>query len=180
LYSTVRDIHAFKVTENSEKLYYDLIEPGFDDTEFPDWWYSPARDVEVAKPRSAAAVPRSNTLSDAQDAPLGSEKTVHAPVLPLNPSPKDKVPGRPVIPERTEADRVTPPDSDITPPDSDITPPDSDLDRGRAQQTAFTDNEINLLASNKIYRSPDSGDWFHREEYSDGRTMITSVDPPRA
>jgi hypothetical protein len=166
LYSTVRDTHAFKVTENSEKLYYDLIEPGFDDTEFPDWWYSPARDVEVAKPRSAAAVPRSNTLSDAQDAPLGSEKTVHAPVLPLNPSPKDKVPGRPVIPERTEADRVT--------------PPDSDLDRGRAQQTAFTDNEINLLASNKIYRSPDSGDWFHREEYSDGRTMITSVDPPRA
>ena len=46
MYSTVRDTHAFKVTENSEKLYYDLIEPGFDDTEFPDWWYSPARAVE--------------------------------------------------------------------------------------------------------------------------------------
>ena len=37
--------HAAK---NSKKLYDDLIELGFDDTEFPDWWYSPARAVKVA------------------------------------------------------------------------------------------------------------------------------------
>ena len=40
-------------------------------------------------------------------------------------------------------------------------------------------DEINLLASKNIYRSPDSGEWFHREEYPDGRTMITSVAPAR-
>jgi hypothetical protein len=127
--------------------------------------------------RSAAAVPRSNTLSDAQDAPLGSAKTVHAPVLPRNPSPRDRIPGRPAIAQRSGADRATAPDSDDTPSDSDITPSDSDVDRGIAQQTAFTDNEINLLASNKIYRSPESGAWFHREEYPDGRLMITPVNP---
>ena len=41
-------------------------------------------------------------------------------------------------------------------------------DRGRTQ-TAFTDNEINVLASNNVYRSPDSGarattirsEWYH-------------------
>ena len=40
--------------------------------------------------------------------------------------------------------------------------------------SAFTEAEVNLLASKKIYRSPDSGEWFHREENPDGRTMITS------
>ena len=34
-----------------------------------------------------------------------------------------------------------------------------------------------MLASNNVYRSPDSGEWFHREEYPDGRTMITLVNP---
>ena len=61
-YSTVRDTHAFKVTENSEKLYYDLIELGFDDTEFPDWWYSPARAVEKEQAAAVAAVPSSDVL----------------------------------------------------------------------------------------------------------------------
>ena len=50
-----------QVTENSEKLYYDLIEPGFDDTEFPDWWYSPARAVE----KEQAVVPSSDKLNQA-------------------------------------------------------------------------------------------------------------------
>ena len=48
--------------KNSKKLYDDLRELGFDDNEFPDWWYSPARDVEVEQvdvSRSAIAVSRS-------------------------------------------------------------------------------------------------------------------------
>ncbi len=65
----------------------------------------------------------------------------------------------------------------MTAPDSDAIPSDSDADLVRAEQTAFTDNEINLLASNNVYRSPDSGEWFHREEYPDGRLMITPVNP---
>ena len=71
----------------------------------------------------ARALLSSNELSGAQDAPLGSEKTVHAPVLPRNPSPRARVPGRPAIAERSGADRATPPDSDNIAPDSDVTPP---------------------------------------------------------
>lgn len=41
---------------------------------------------------------------------------------------------------------------------------------------AFTAEEINLLGSKGVVRAP-SGEWFHREAYPDGRTMITPVNP---
>ena len=100
--------HAAK---NSKKLYDDLIELGFDDTEFPDWWYSPARAVKVAKDSSAAAVSGSDELSGAKGAQLGSEKKLHEPILPRTPAPRDKVPGRPAIAELSTAELVTAPDS---------------------------------------------------------------------
>jgi hypothetical protein len=43
----------------------------------------------------------------------------------------------------------------------------------------FTQDELNLLGSNGIVRSP-QGDWYHSEKYPDGRTTITSVAPARA
>jgi hypothetical protein len=90
---------------------------------------------------------------------------LHEPILPRNPASRDNVPGRPAIAERSTAELVT--------------APDSSTELRAAEQSSFSDEEINLLASNKIYRSRDSGAWFHREEYPDGRTMITSVDPAR-
>ncbi len=57
----------------------------------------PARDVEVEQVDlrcSANDVPRSNTLSDAQDDLLRSEQTVQVPVLPRTPASKDRGYGR--------------------------------------------------------------------------------------
>ncbi len=138
----------------------------FEDDEFPEWWYSPARAVKVA----VVAVPSSDELPGAQDelsvakgAQLSSEKKLHEPILPRNPSPRDRVPGRPAIAELSTAELVT--------------PPDSSTELRTAEHSSFSDEEINLLASNNVYRSPDSGEWFHREEYPDGRLMITPVNP---
>jgi hypothetical protein len=87
---------------------------------------------------------------------------VHEPVIPRNLAPKVEVPARPQL---TTAELTTPTDT----VDDQVTAP--------IAQTAFTDEEINLLASKNVYRSPDSGEWFHREEYPDGRLMITPVNP---
>ena len=68
-----------------------------------------------------------------------------------------EVPARPQIPQLTTAELTTPTDT----VDDQVTAP--------IAQTAFTDEEINLLASNNVYRSPESGarattirsEWYH-------------------
>ncbi len=84
-------VGMIRQAKKNKTLYADLRDLGFGDNEFPDWWYSPARDVEVeqvavsssaiAVSRSATAVSRSNELSGAQDAPLRAR----------NPSSRDRV-----------------------------------------------------------------------------------------
>lgn len=43
-------------------------------------------------------------------------------------------------------------------------------------QNDFTQNELDLLGSKGIVRSPE-GAWVHIEKYPDGRAMITPVNP---
>ena len=144
-------VGMFSAAKQSKTLYDDLRSLGFKDDEFPEWWYSPARD-DVVQERP----PSSNGVVNV---PSSSEDVVLRPHTPRNPVPREGGGGRPVIQDRTVQDGSTQPS---TPEDGGDT---------------FTQDELNLLASNKIYRSAESGEWFHREAYPDGRLMITPVNP---
>ena len=134
--------------KNSKKLYDDLIELGFDDTEFPEWWYSPVR-----------AAQEQTRVNESDREPEEQSESVREPfeaATPRNPALRDGGGGRPVI--TSTLDRSTQDSSTLV----------------HSPQDTFTQEALTLLASRKIYRSPESDEWFHREENPDGRTMITS------
>jgi len=143
--------------KSSRVLYDDLRALGFDDTEFPDWWYSPARD-NVDSTRSETI---ENDVVDPKSIP-SSDSDVLTPAIPKNPIPIERVPGRPVFTETNESNRTAPPGS-------------RDVDPNR-DGTGFTQEESRILGENKIFRS-DDGVWRHVEQEPSGRTIITPVNP---
>ena len=118
---------------------------GFIDEKNPVWWYCPARN-NVEGSRTTTEVPGTELKSMEQIELL-------VPATPRTPLPIERVPGRPQVPVQYSSD------------------PNSTAEDGLVQESTreFTQEELNLLASNKVYRSPDSREWFHREEYPDGR-----------
>ena len=74
---------------------------------------------------------------------LRARKTVHEPVIPRNPIPRERGSGRPPLTDLNSTELNTTPDNleelDTTP-----------------QNSEFTDEDLNLLVSNNVYRSPQS------------------------
>ena len=137
-----------RYAKNSEKLYADMRSL-YEDTDFPGWWYSPARNANGAPPSSTeiGAAPPSKTDVGAGNGEL------RAPDPTVDPS-IGRRSQRPPLPLRSDPLRSAAPSS----AELRGAPPGS-------APSAFTDAEINLLASSDIYRSPDSGAWSHREEF---------------
>ena len=110
----------------------------------------PAR-VDVVQERP----PSSNGVVNV---PSSSEGVVLRPQTRRNPVPREEGGGRPVLQDGTVRDGST------------------RLDTPEDGRDDFTSEELDLLGSKGVVRSP-QGEWFHAEKYPDGRTMIT---PARA
>ena len=89
-----------------------------------------------------------------------SEREPFEPATPRNPVPREGVGGSPPL-----TAQVSSPLDGSRSDSSALTP---------SPQDTFTQDELDLLGSRGIVRSP-QGEWFHSERYPDGRTMITPV-----
>ena len=129
-----------------------------------------------ARARARSSTMRQEQLPSAsikQEQPP-SDKTRTDPLTPIPPrKPRaiGTVPGRPALSGLVSSDGGP---SEII---ADHLGGPSEIIEDHLGSSSFSSQELNLLASNKVYRSPDSGEWFHREEYPDGRVMITPVNP---
>ena len=147
-----------------DKVAVDKSCARFKDDEFPGWWYSPARTTDE-DPRSDAKTneePRT-TMKINEENEETNELRPPAPTVEPPIGRGSQRPPRSLQSDSLHSDSRT---SDV------LRSPSS-----ASGASAFTEDEVNLLASNKVYRSPESGEWFHREEYPDGRLMITPVNP---
>ena len=146
------------------RLYVELCGIEFVDDEFPGWWYSPARDPKIAAgARAGDAGARSDVQEDVDERTHLQGDEGYDVVPPRTPSSREEVPGRPIL--RDDALR----DGSLRA---------SARNDGSLRDTAddFTTEELNLLGSKGVVRSP-LGEWFHSERYPDGRMMITPVNP---
>ena len=123
-------IHGAK---KSKKLYDDMTRKGYADDEFPDWWYSPARDK--ASSVQSKVVPSSS--EEIRHVPPSSEKITLEPTPPRKPAPGEGGPGRPAIQDISEYDT-------------------SELDGTRQDTSGLNQNEIDLLGSQGITRGQDA------------------------
>jgi len=140
--------------KNNANLYNDLRRQGFEDNEFPDWWYSPARSIDEQ--------PRPTSKKGEQIELKTKEAIALTPATPRIPAPSEEGSGRPPLRDQNGSERVGSAESDLT--------------RRESTGSDFTQNEIDLLGANKIVRGED-GIWKHIETEPSGRTIITPVNP---
>lgn len=145
-----------RYAKSNAGLYADLRN-SYKDEDFPEWWYSPAREASASKSKDPQAGARINV--DAQ-AVKEEDEELRAPD-PTVDSPIGRGSQRPLLPLQSSALLSSAPPSTALLPSA----------------SAFSDAEIILLASRDVYRSSDSGAWYHREEFPDGSLKITPKDP---
>jgi hypothetical protein len=79
--------------KSNKKLYNDLIRAGYEDSEFPSWWYSPARDEGSST--------ESGNVELRPDSPVKPVLEAHPPETSI---PRDQGAGRPTIQDSTLQD----------------------------------------------------------------------------
>ena len=153
----------------SKHLYEEMRRAGYEDSEFPAWWYSPAR-TETKATQQTELVPAETKQTEESEASTqqseGGERLEE--VLPKQGPPIGQVPARPVLDAGLGSPRVGSPVLDNTghPSEGLGTPGTSD----------FTQAESKLLGSHGILRGQD-GIWVHIVKEPSGRTIITPVNP---
>ena len=119
-------------TKKNKKLYEDMRSLGFEDTEFPEWWYSPAR---AAQDQTRAAQDQTRASEREGDLEEQNERVREPfePATPRNPVPREGVGGRPILQDTTGQDTSPLDDSRQ---DSSALP--------RSPQDTFTAEELDL------------------------------------
>ena len=112
-------------TKKNKKLYEDMRSLGFEDTEFPEWWYSPAR----AAQDQTRASEKEGDLKEQNE----RVREPFEPATPRNPVPREGVGGRPILQDTTGQD-TSPLDGSRQ--DSSALP--------RSPQDTFTAEELDL------------------------------------
>ena len=120
--------------KSSEKLYQDLRRLGYEDDEFPDWWWSPARDQSV-EDVSKSVEDTSKVVSSSSDV-SGREQDVRlTPQRPRTPAPIEPIPGRPLLQGQDSTEQ------------GETRPDTSGLEETPQDTSGLNQNEINLLGS---------------------------------
>jgi len=135
---------------NNQNLYHDLLNIGFTDEEFPEWWYSPARN----QPDDAGTTVKHPDKVELKSDQLEQDGTL-TPATPKTPVPKEEVRGRPLLLVQYSTDPHSTGGYTEVPEDS----------------GGFTQAEIDLLGSYGIVRGQD-GVWVHIVKEPSGRTII--------
>jgi len=119
--------------KNNANLYNDLRRQGFEDNEFPDWWYSPERSIDEQ--------PRPTSKKGEQTELKTKEAIALTPATPRIPAPSEEGPGRPPLRDQNDSDRAGSAESDLT--------------QRESTESGFTRNEVDLLGSNGIVQGQD-------------------------
>lgn len=157
------EVHRLSVSgmlsaaKNSKQLYKDMKSLGYVESQFPVWWYSPARDTQVQQSADQSA--------DVQTSDAKFPKSTFIPISPRKPTYRaDSLDRPPVIPQDSTSQDSTPSDS-----------PRHDGTRGTSQ---LSESDLKLLAS-QLITEVTPGRWMRTVERSDGSIVLTPVDPHR-
>jgi len=139
-----------KQARSNATLYNEMLEAGYTDGEFPDWWFSPARGAKTAQVPGEDAE-GAKVRKDTQKVE-GEEG--YDPTPPETPTPRE---GRPAL----QAQRSDPMRSDPI--------------HAEHVSAVFSDAELSLLKDRGITEVT-PGRWMHTAEQADGRIMLPPVD----
>ena len=163
--------------KKNKKLYEDMRSLGFEDTEFPEWWYSPVDDTSVHEDDVSDDVDaRRDVSDDVVTRTVQSGDEGYDVVPPRTPAPREDLPGKPTLRDETLHD-----DTRRDGTRNDMSRREGTRNDVQLRRTTddFTKDELDLLGSKGVVRSP-QGEFINRILEKNGFTSEGEIRRERA